>query len=108
MSEERKLIPVAEAEPGMVLSDELLDERGMVLLARGVELTESMIVSLKRKQIEMLPIASGNTPPPPDPYAIEQRLRYLFRRHGDVGSNAAGLALQQLVAQYRTGSGETA
>lgn len=107
MSVERKLIPVAEAEAGMVLADELLDDRGMMLLGRGVELNDAMIASLKRKQIEMVSITSGNAPPPPDPHVIGQRLAYLFRRHGDLGSNGAGLALLQLVEQYRMGPGET-
>lgn len=108
MSEERKLIPVAEAEPGMVLSDELLDDRGMVLLARGVELTTTMIASLKRKQIDMIAICSGEPAPPPDAQAVLQRLAYLFRHHGEPEGNMASNVLRLLVTQYRLGEGDAA
>ena len=35
MSDDHDLVPVTSALPGMVLSDELLDSHGLVLLAKG-------------------------------------------------------------------------
>ena len=54
MSGPFQLTPLAETRPGMVLSDVVLDDRGNVLLAQGVVLTESMLASLGRHGVDML------------------------------------------------------
>ena len=51
-----KQIPLEEAQPGMLLGDDLRDAAGQVLLPRGSELAESSLRSLARRGIETLTI----------------------------------------------------
>ena len=45
-----KQIPLEEAQPGMLLGDDLRDAAGQVLLPRGSELAESSLRSLARRE----------------------------------------------------------
>jgi hypothetical protein len=110
MSGPFQLTPLAETRPGMVLSDVVLDGRGNVLLAQGVVLTESMLASLGRHGIDMLPILQAAPPPVPiDPVAIQARLDHLFRMHDrdDLGDWGTGI-LRRYVEDYRLQRGEDA
>jgi hypothetical protein len=103
MSAPYQLTPLAETRPGMVLSDVVRDGKGNVLLAQGIVLTESMLASLGRHGIDLLPILQAvPAPPPPDPAAIRARLDHLFRKHDrdDVGDWATGI-LRRDVEDYR-------
>jgi hypothetical protein len=97
------LTPLAETQPGMVLSDVVRDGKGNVLLAQGIVLTESMLASLGRHGIDMLPILQATPEPPPiDPEAIQARLDHVFRQHDrdDLGDWATGI-LRRYVEDYR-------
>ena len=97
------LTPLAETRPGMVLSDVVRDGKGNVLLAQGVVLTESMLASLGRHGIEMLPILQAAPEAPPlDPAAVQARLDHVFRKHDreDLGDWATGI-LRRYVEDYR-------
>jgi hypothetical protein len=100
-----QLTPLAAASPGMVLGDVLRDEKGNVLLAQGVVLTEGMLASLARHGVELLPILGiVHAAPPIDPGRVQERLDRLFRKnerdnHGDW---ATGL-LRQYIEDYRLG-----
>jgi hypothetical protein len=103
MSGSFHLTPLAETRAGMVLSDVVRDGKGNVLLAQGVVLTESMLASLARHGIDMLPILQAvPTPPPIDPEAIQARLDHVFRKHDrdDLGDWATGI-LRRYVEDYR-------
>ena len=103
MSGHYQLTPLADARPGMVLSDVVRDERGNVLLAQGIVLTASMLASLARHGIDILPIVQAAAEPPPaDPIAIQARLDHLFRKHDrdDLGDWATGI-LRRYVEDYR-------
>jgi hypothetical protein len=87
----------------MVLSDVVRDGRGNVLLAQGIVLTESMLASLGRHGIDLLPILQAvPAPPPPDPAAVQARLDHLFRKHDrdDLGDWATS-TLRRYVEDYR-------
>ncbi|KGF80587.1 hypothetical protein IA69_17425 [Massilia sp. JS1662] len=97
------LTPLAETRPGMVLSDVVRDGKGNVLLAQGIVLTESMLASLARHGIDMLPILQAEPAPAPiDPAAIQSRLDHIFRQHDrdDLGDWATGI-LRRYVEDYR-------
>jgi len=103
MSRPYQLTPLAESRPGMVLSDVVRDGKGNVLLAQGISLTESMLASLARHGIDMLPILQAAPEPPPiDPDAIQARIDHLFRNHDreDLGDWATGV-LRRYVEDYR-------
>lgn len=102
MSDDHELVPVARALPGMVLSDELLDSHGLVLLARGTILSEPIILSLGRHQIDMVPVARVEAHRAPDPVAVQARLDRLFRLHQrDDDDDWAGNLLRRYVEDYR-------
>ena len=102
MSDDHALVPVASTLPGMVLSDELLDSHGLVLLARGAVLTEAIIVSLARHQIDMVPVARVEAHRAPDAPAVQARLDFVFRRHDrDDDDDWAGNLLRRYVEDYR-------
>ena len=97
------LTPLAETRAGMVLSDVVRDGKGNVLLAQGIVLTDSMLASLGRHGIDMLPILQAAPEPPPiDPEAIQTRLDHVFRKHDrdDLGDWATGI-LRRYVEDYR-------
>jgi len=103
MSVPFQLTPLAETRPGMVLSDVVRDGKGNVLLAQGIVLTESILASLARHRIDLLPtLQAVPAPPPLDPDAIQARLDQLFRKHDrdDLGDWATGI-LRRYVEDYR-------
>ena len=99
-------IALDEAKPGMVLSDDLLDHHGNVLLVQGCVLTNSMLAALRRHRVTMLPVL-GDESSAADQEAErmrhENRLARLFRKPGDAAEDATGL-LQQYVHYFRVGA----
>ena len=102
MNDDHDLVQVSEARPGMVLSDELIDSNGLVMLARGAVLSEATIASLKRHHIGMVPVARVEAHRPPDPVAVRARLDRLFRHPPDNGDSGHALGLlRRYVEDYR-------
>ena len=105
-------LPLAEVQPGMVLSDELLDKQGQVLLPAGTVLTEKMLERMPGHGIESLAVAD-ETPADPVQLAAQraaqlERISVLFRRHApDNSDDWAANALRALVTDFRVGK-ETA
>lgn len=105
-------LPLADVQPGMVLSDELLDQQGQVLLPAGTVLTEKMLERLPGHGVESLAIAD-DTPADPVLLAAQraaqlERIAVLFRRHDpDNSEDWAANALRALVTDFRLGK-ETA
>jgi Skp family chaperone for outer membrane proteins len=98
-----QLIPLLDASPGMVLGEVLRDEKGNVLLAQGVVLTEAMLASLARHGVELLPIlAAACAAPALDAAQVQQRLDRVFRKHerGNHADWATGI-LRQYVEDFR-------
>lgn len=98
-----QLTPLTDVRPGMTLSDVLLDAKGNVMLAQGVVLTESMLASLARHGIEVLPIAEAAPAAAAiDPVAVQARLDVLFRGNDrdDHADWATGI-LRRYVEDYR-------
>jgi hypothetical protein len=93
-----KLVPLAQAQPGMVLSNELLGPAGQVLLPKGAILTPATLTALARHGVGMIAVASGEQPGPPDPAQLGARLDQLFRGHDGSGAAAQ---LRRYVEQYR-------
>ena len=100
-----QLMPLADARPGMVLSDVVRDERGNVLLSIGVALTDALLASLARHGIEALAIVAATddeAPAPIDAAAVQARLDHLFRNNerDDHNDWATGI-LRRYVEDYR-------
>lgn len=106
MSDTYQLLALGEATPGMVLSHELLDLNGLVLLAEGAVLTEATIASLARHGVDAVPVARAREIPAPDPQVLQARLDHVFRHNerDDHEDWATGL-LRRYVEDYRLGRG---
>jgi hypothetical protein len=105
MSGAYQMTPLAEAHPGMVLGEVLRDEKGNMLLAQGVVLSEGMLASLARHGVDMLPIlAAGRPASAIDPARVQGRLDRVFRKHGrgDDDDWAIGI-LRRYVEDFRLG-----
>lgn len=101
-------LPLADVQPGMVLSDELLDKQGHVLLPAGTVLTEKMLERMPGHGVESLAVAA-DAPPDPEQSAAEResrlaRIAVLFRHHAaDDQEDWAAQALRALVTTFRVG-----
>ncbi|MDC8758790.1 hypothetical protein [Janthinobacterium fluminis] len=100
-------LALAQVQEGMVLSDELLDMQGHVLLPQGTVLSAAMLALMPRHGIEMLPIAGCGLSEADAAAArahFQQRLARLFRQHApdNEGDWATGL-LRRFVEDYRLG-----
>lgn len=105
MSGAYQMRPLAGARPGMVLGEVLRDEKGNVLLAQGVVLSEGMLASLVRHGVDMLPILTVAPPDATiDPAQVQERLDRVFRKHerGNHDDWASGI-LRQFIEDFRLG-----
>ena len=68
-------LALAEVQPGMVLSDVLLDRQGQVLLPQGAVLTAAIIALLPRHGIDRLPVLRTDDAAPPRRTAAVRPLR---------------------------------
>ena len=96
-------VPVADAFPGMVLSDAILDGDGGVLLPSGTTLTEVNLKSLWRRGIEWIMVVNSDVSEAEleaERTQIRQRLSTLFRKHADNDKNHL---LLQYLTEYRLG-----
>lgn len=100
-------LALAQVQAGMVLSDELLDVQGHVLLPQGTVLTDAMLALMPRHGIEMLPVL-GSDVTQEEKMAVrsahQQRLARLFRKNDpDNDEDWASGLLRRFVEDYRLG-----
>ncbi|MYM36794.1 hypothetical protein GTP38_20900 [Duganella sp. FT94W] len=104
-------LTLAEVRPGMVLSDELLDVQGHVLLPQGTVLTEAMLALMPRHGIEVLPVLQDEVTPAMAAATLqhhEERIAHLFRKNdADSDSDWATATLRRFVTDFRLGVEET-
>lgn len=96
-------LALADVSPGMILSDDLLDLQGQVLLPKGVTLTEQTIESLRRHDVISLSIMTGELTPEEEAVQhahFQHRLERLFRKLDDSPAN---VLLQRYVRDFRLG-----
>ena len=99
-------IGIDAAVEGMVLSHDLLDAGGAVLLPAGAVLGAASLSSLRRRGIERLQVVPAAPAPDPAALAAERerqtsRLASLFRH--SAGCGATGRLLDQMIT-YRNGA----
>ncbi len=93
MSHRHLLIALAAAEPGMTLSDSVLDTKGNVLLPTGTVLTASLLESLQRHQIDSVAIAADGVQPDDEQAERARRMarvERLFRPSGKFSAQDGG------------------
>lgn len=103
MNAAHQMVSLENAIAGMVLSDDILDQQGHVLLAQGTVLTTATMVALARHGIALLPIVvSGEAAPEADEGAVSARLDYLFRGAAAAPDSATAI-LHRYIADFRLG-----
>lgn len=101
MSIIHRQLALAEVEAGMMLSDDLLDGQGHVLLPQGSILTEQMIASLERHGVVSLRVVAGELTPEQEAERhahFRMRIERLFRNLDDTPANTA---LRRYISTYR-------
>ncbi len=99
-------IALTDALPGMLLSDPVTDTRGNVLLPGGTVLTEALLSSLQRHQIDFIAIATDAiSAVDADAERDRQiaRVEWLFRQPGAVANAATGAAEADPAGSTATG-----
>lgn len=103
MISRHKQLDLDEALPGMILSDDILDAHGGVLLPRGTTMTEATLLSLRRRGIDKLLVvneALSAVDLAAEQERLLQRLDRLFRKCRNQGASEL---LLQSATQYRLG-----
>jgi hypothetical protein len=93
-----------DAQPGMILSEPVLDAHGTVLLPVATALTDSMLGSLLRRGIDKVFVVDDTISDEEleaERQRVQVRLDRLFRHC--TGKGASDL-LRQRIADYRVGS----
>lgn len=101
-----KQVDLDDAEPGMVLSEAVLDSHRTVLLPEATVLTDSMLRSLERRGIGHVFVVDNDVSPEKweaECRRMQERLDRLFRHCR--GRGASDVLLQH-IAEYRMGSGK--
>lgn len=101
-------LALAQVQAGMILSDELLDVQGHVLLPQGTVLTEAMIALMPRHGIATLPVLSSEASAEEQAAGLErhhERLAQLFRKNDpDSDADWATGLLRRYVTDFRLGA----
>ncbi len=113
MSAAYQHLALSQVKPGMILSDELLDKQGQVLLPKGAVLTTRTIALLPSHGVESLAVlAEASDMPerhPVDPALVERRMAELFRKtEPDSEVDWATSDLRRLMTAFRLGQEDAA
>jgi len=104
-------LALAQVQAGMILSDELLDAQGHVLLPQGTVLTAATLALMPRHGISMLAVlAPALSPDQRDVARLQRsaRLDHLFRRHDpEADADWATSLLRDYVTAFRLGQEDT-
>jgi hypothetical protein len=104
MTSRSKQLALDQVKPGMVLSDDLIDGHGNILLPQGVTLTDATLASLLRHGVAMLPIlceALSEADAEAEHEHHKKRLAILFRKQNDEEASAL---LLEYVKHFRLGT----
>lgn len=101
-----KILSLDDVGVGMSLAEPVLGDQGEVVLSQGVELTQALLLALRRRGISILSVLVPDTVPSDDRNVAVvvklqmARLDRLFRKDaGQIGT----AHLRSLITQYRRG-----
>jgi hypothetical protein len=98
-----KEVEVDDAEAGMVLFRDVLDQRGAVLLQKDTKLTDSLLTSLRRRGVDSVPVLDDSVDEAvlaAERERVSQRLAQLLRHSGE---GRAETQLRASLQAYRMG-----
>ena len=96
-----RVVPIDEADEGMLLYEDVRDSAGNVLLPRLTALTGTLIRSLERRGIDAVQVVDDTITPEQEAAErarVQARIAHLCRHAGDGRANAL---LRNVVEQYR-------
>jgi hypothetical protein len=96
-----RVVPIDEAREGVLLSDDVRDDDGSVVLPRATALSGAMIRILERRGVKSVRIVDEGLTPDQlcaERLRVQARISWLCRHAGDGRAN--GL-LRAVVEQYR-------
>lgn len=96
-----RVIATSDAHEGMCLYEDVRDRAGNVLLPALTALTDVMIRSLQRRDVEAVLVVDDAITPAQlaaERVRVQDRLLYLWR---NIGSGRADLLLREVVERYR-------
>ena len=96
-------IELDDAQPGMTLSEPVLDVKDIVLLPAGTTLTESTLKSLSRRGIDSIVVVNDAISEADlrlERERVEKRMAVLFRQ---CAAGSISQTLSQLILAYRLG-----
>ena len=107
MSAAYQHLALSQVKPGMILSDDLLDQQGQVLLPKGAVLSARTIALLPGHGIELVAVLvpwGAGPAVTPDEDAILRRQARLFRKNAVPDDDAwATSILQRYILDFRLG-----
>jgi len=90
-------IPLKRAAPGMKLAKPVVNEKGVVLIGAGIELTEGIINTLEKKEIDRVIVEGsplGETGKPP-----EERIDELNARFRNVSDDSVMMHIKDVFVE---------
>lgn len=106
MHSSHRFLPLSKIEAGMVLSDEVRDGQGHVLLPAGATITADLLARLPAHGVSALPIAvpPAGSDMPVDREAVLGRIAHVFRGIDPHDpAHAASRMLRRALETYKLG-----
>lgn len=90
-----KKILVEQAEPGMILAQEIVRDDGVLLCQKGAELTDTLLKMLERLNFETVQIEVGSTETP------EERAERLAREETEITYRFSRVESDPILAELK-------
>ncbi|OAG27608.1 hypothetical protein [Thermodesulfatator autotrophicus] len=95
----KQKIPLSYAQPGMILAEEVSDDKGRVLCGPETELTQSLIEKFSSMGIKFV-MVKGHPVDLPWEKPLEEELKEIEERFSKVKSDERLMALKRLIVDY--------
>lgn len=92
-------IYVSEAEAGDIIAEPVVNERGMVILPKGAELTLAVIGRLQKMNVTELAV-EGDDPNAPPPKTHEEQIAELDARFEGLEKDAMMMGIKAIAREH--------
>ena len=90
---------LSEAQPGDVVAEPVVNDRGMVILPKGAELTKAVIGRLQKMNVVEL-VVEGEDPNAPPPKTLEEQLEELEERFEGLDGNRVMMEIKSIAREH--------
>ncbi len=104
MTASYKQLTLHELAVGMILSDDLRDDNGVILLSQGVIITDAIIAALKRHGVETVPILCSEVSADDEAAEMALRKQHLAKLFRKQSPDDASALLHACVELFRLGN----